>query len=51
MIIPESVSFKSMPDKFEVWINKNNLRAPLKIKSKGLIDYSILMKKYSSYNN
>ncbi len=47
----QAYHFKSIPDKFEVWINKNNPRVPLKIKSKGLVDYSILMKKYSSYNN
>ncbi len=47
----QAYHFKSIPDKFEIWINKNNPRVPLKIKSKGLIDYSILMKKYSFHNN
>ncbi len=47
----QAYHFKSIPNKFEIWINKNNPRVPLRIKSKGLIDYSILMKKYSFHNN
>jgi hypothetical protein len=39
--------FKSIPDKFEIWINKNNPRVPLKIQGKGFFDYVLLMKKYS----
>jgi hypothetical protein len=43
--------FKSIPAKFEIWINKDTPRVPLKIKIKGNIDYGILMKKYSLHNN
>jgi hypothetical protein len=39
--------FKSIPDKFEIWINKNNPRVPLKIQGKGFFDYALLMKKYA----
>jgi hypothetical protein len=43
----EAYHFKSIPDKFEIWINKNNPRVPLKIQGKGIFDYALLMKKYS----
>jgi len=39
--------FKSIPDKFEIWINKNNPRVPLKIQGKGFFDYALQMKKYT----
>lgn len=44
----QAYHFKSIPDKFEIWINKDTPRVPLEIKSKG---YSLLMKKHSFYNN
>ena len=43
--------FKSIPNKFEFWINKNNPQVPLKIKIKSIIDFGVLMKKYSRHNN
>ena len=47
----QAYHFRSIPNKFEVWVNKNDPRVPLKIRSHGLIDYSILMKKYSAHGN
>jgi hypothetical protein len=47
----EAYHFKSIPDKFEIWINKNTPRIPLKIKSKSIVNYSILMKKFSLHGN
>jgi len=44
----QAYHFKSIPDKFEIWINKDTPRVLLEIKSKG---YSLLMKKHSFYNN
>jgi len=46
----QAYHFKSSPDKFEIWINKNNPRVPLKIQGKGIFDYALLMKKYSLVN-
>jgi hypothetical protein len=46
----QAYHFKSFPDKFEIWINKNTPRVPLKIQGKGIFDYALLMKKYSSRN-
>ncbi len=43
----EAYHFKSTPDKFEIWINKNNPRVPLKIQGKGFFDYTLLMKTHS----
>ena len=43
----QAYHFKSIPNKFEVWFNVDEPRVPLKILSKGLIDYAILMKKYN----
>ncbi|MFA5389712.1 MAG: hypothetical protein WC312_08195 [Candidatus Omnitrophota bacterium] len=40
--------FKSIPDKFEIWINRDTPRVPLRIKGKG---YYLLMKKYSSHTD
>lgn len=42
----QAYHFKSIPDKFEFWINKDNPRVPLKIKIKSIIDFNVLMKKY-----
>jgi hypothetical protein len=39
--------FTSIPNKFEIWINKDNPRIPLKIKGKGSFNYTLLMKEYS----
>ena len=46
----QAYHFKSVPNTFEIWVNKNNPRVPLKIKSHGIIDYSILMKGYRRDN-
>ena len=46
----QAYHFKSMPNKFEIWINKNNPRVPLKIQGKGVFDYALLMKKYMLAN-
>jgi len=40
--------FTSDPDKFEIWVSKDNVRLPLKIKGKGGFNYSLLMKEYHS---
>ena len=42
----QAYHFKSIPDKFEIWINKNKPRVPLKIQGKGVFDYALLMKRY-----
>ena len=47
----QAYHFKSIPNKFEIWINKDNPRVPLKIQGKGIFDYSLLMKKYSTLGN
>ena len=38
--------FTSNPDKFEIWVSKDDFRLPLKIKGKGGFNYSLLMKEY-----
>jgi len=38
--------FKSVPDKFEILIEKSSRRAPIKVKLKGIVDCTILMKGY-----
>ena len=43
----QAYHFKSVPNTFEIWIDKNDPRVPLKIRSKGIIDCSVVMKKYS----
>jgi hypothetical protein len=43
----QAYHFKSIPNKFEIWINKGDPRVPLKIQGKGIFDYALLMKKYS----
>ena len=47
----QAYHFKTIPDKFEFWINKDDPRVPLKIKIKSIIDFNVLMKKYSINNN
>jgi hypothetical protein len=49
----QAYHFKSLPDKFEIWINKNTPRVPLKIKGRGegAFNYVLLMKKYSINND
>ena len=42
----QTYHFKSIPNKFEIWINKDNPRVPLKIQGKGIFDYALLMKRY-----
>jgi hypothetical protein len=42
----QAYHFKSVPDKFEIWINKNTPRVPLKIQGKGIFVYTLLMKEY-----
>jgi hypothetical protein len=39
--------FKSIPDKIEIWINKDTPRVPLKIQGKFALNYSMVMKNYS----
>ena len=43
----QAYHFKSIPDKGELWINKDNPRVTLKIKGKGLFNYVLAMKKYN----
>ena len=43
----QAYHFKSIPVKFEVWINKSTPQVPLKIKLKSIFDCSALMKKYT----
>ena len=47
----QAYHFKSIPDKGEVWINKNSPRVLLKIQGKGIFNYVLSMKKYSPRNN
>ena len=47
----QAYHFKTIPDKFEFWINKDDPRVPLRIKIKSIIDFNVLMKKYSINNN
>jgi uncharacterized protein (DUF3820 family) len=47
----QAYHIKSIPDKFEVWISKNKPRVPVKIQGKGVLDYVLVMKKYSLGNN
>ena len=39
--------FTGIPDKFEIWISKDDLQIPLKIKGKGSFNYTLLMKEHS----
>ncbi|MCX5704112.1 MAG: hypothetical protein NT066_06470 [Candidatus Omnitrophica bacterium] len=43
----QAYHFKSVPDRFEIWISKNSPRVPLKIQGKGFFDYALSMKKHS----
>ncbi|MFA5363000.1 MAG: hypothetical protein WC335_07155 [Candidatus Omnitrophota bacterium] len=47
----QAYHFKSAPDTFEIWIDKSGPRIPLKIKIKGIISCSLLMKGYGPHNN
>jgi len=47
----QAYHFKSNPDKFEIWIKKDEPRVPLKIKGKGGLNYAVLMKKYNLPGN
>lgn len=42
--------FKSVPDMFEIWLDQNSPRIPLKINIKGIVNCSILMKGYTLHN-
>jgi hypothetical protein len=44
----QAYHFKSAPDTFEIWIDKNDPRIPLKIKIKGIVNCSLLMQGYKS---
>ncbi len=46
----QAYHFKSIPVKFEVWINKDTPQVPLKIKLKSVFDCAAVMKKYSFGN-
>lgn len=46
----QAYHFESIPDKFEIWINKDTPEVPLKIKGKGILNYVLLMKEYSLRN-
>ena len=47
----QAYHFKSIPNKFEFWINKDNPQVPLRIKIKSIVDFNVLMKKHSLHNN
>lgn len=42
--------FKSVPDKFEIWMNKSTPQVALKIRLKNVVDCFILMKRYNLHN-
>jgi hypothetical protein len=46
----QAYHFKSTPDKFEIWMNKNSPQVALKIRLKNVIDCFILMQGYSLNN-
>jgi Protein of unknown function (DUF3108) len=46
----QAYHFKTIPNKFEFWVNKDNPRVPLKIKIKSILDFNVLMKKYNLNN-
>lgn len=46
----QAYHFKSIPDKFEIWVSKSTPRVPVKIRGKGAFGYVLLMKKYSPHN-
>ena len=41
--------FKSIPDKIEIWINKDAPHVPLKIQGKFAVNYAMVMKKYTDF--
>ncbi len=43
----QAYHFKSRPDKFEVWVNKDQPHIPLLIKGKGGFNYRLILKEYS----
>jgi len=43
----QAYHFKSVPDTFEIWLDKSSPRIPLRINIKGVVNCSILMKGYS----
>ena len=47
----QAYHFKSVPDTFEIWIDKSGPRIPLKIKIKGIVNCSLLMKGYSLHDS
>ncbi len=47
----QAYHFKSVPDTFEIWLDISGPRIPLKIKIKGVVNCTILMKGYSLHNN
>ena len=52
IIIPagkfQAYHFKSIPEKVEIWVNKNSPRVLLKIQGRGVFNYILSMKKYNS---
>ena len=46
----QAYHFKSVPDTFEIWIDKSGPRIPLKIKIKGIVSCTILMKAYNPHS-
>lgn len=40
--------FTSTPNKFEIWISKDNPRLPLKIKDVGVLGYTMVLEKYTA---
>jgi len=40
--------FASNPDKFEIWVAKDNPRVPLKIKDVGILGYTMVLEKYEA---
>ncbi|MFA5005117.1 MAG: DUF3108 domain-containing protein [Candidatus Omnitrophota bacterium] len=47
----QAYHFISVPDTFEIWIDKNSPRIPLRINIKGIVNCSILMKGYKLQSN
>jgi hypothetical protein len=45
----QAYHFKSIPDKFEIWINKDTPRIPIKIQGKSPFNYALLMKEYTPH--
>jgi len=46
----QAYHFKSVPNTFEIWIDKNSPRIPLIIIIKGIVNCTILMKGYALHN-